>query len=45
MFDKLDDILFRLEEVLNQLNEPGVANDPPALCCSAALDRPFANGS
>lgn len=23
MFDKLDDILFRLEEVLNQLNEPG----------------------
>lgn len=22
MFDKLDDILFRLEEVLNQLNEP-----------------------
>ena len=28
MFDKLDDILFRLEEVLNQLNEPGVANDP-----------------
>lgn len=28
MFDKLDDILFRLEEVLNQLNEPGVANNP-----------------
>ena len=28
MFDKLDDILMRLEEVLNQLNEPGVANDP-----------------
>ena len=28
MFDKLDDILFRLEEVLNQLNEPGVAGDP-----------------
>ena len=27
MFDKLDDILIRLEEVLNELNEPTVAND------------------
>ena len=27
MFDKLDDILVRLEEILNELNEPTVAND------------------
>ena len=27
MFDKLDDILMRLEEVLNQLGEPDVAAD------------------
>ena len=27
MFDKLDDILIRLEEILNELNEPTVAND------------------
>ena len=27
MFDKLDDILMRLEEVLNQLSEPDVAAD------------------
>lgn len=26
MFDKLDDILVRLEEILNELNEPTVAN-------------------
>ena len=28
MFDKLEDILIRLEEILRQLNEPGVADDP-----------------
>lgn len=27
MFDKLEDLLIRLEEVLSELNEPGVAND------------------
>ncbi len=27
MFDKLDDILIRLEEILRQLAEPDVAND------------------
>ncbi len=26
MFDKLEDILVRLEEILNELNEPTVAN-------------------
>ena len=30
MFDKLEDILIRLEEILRQLNEPGVAGDPAA---------------
>ena len=28
MFDKLEDLLVRLEEILSGLNEPGVANDP-----------------
>lgn len=28
MYDKLEDITIRFEEVLNQLNEPGVASDP-----------------
>ena len=28
MFDKLEDLLVRLEEILSELNEPGVANDP-----------------
>ena len=28
MFDKLEDLLLRLEEILIELNEPGVANDP-----------------
>ena len=27
MFDKLEDLVKRLEEILNQLGEPGVAND------------------
>ena len=27
MFDKLEDLLIRLEEILSELNEPGVAND------------------
>lgn len=27
MFDKLEDILIRLEEILSELSEPGVAND------------------
>ena len=27
-FDKLEDLLVRLEEILSELNEPGVANDP-----------------
>ena len=27
MFDKLEDILIRLEEIVRQLNEPGVAED------------------
>lgn len=27
MFDKLEDILIRLDEILNELNEPNVAND------------------
>ena len=28
MFDKLEDLLVRLEEILSELNEPGVANAP-----------------
>ena len=28
MFDKLEDILHHLEEILNMLNEPGIASDP-----------------
>lgn len=28
MFDKLEDLLVHLEEILSELNEPGVANDP-----------------
>ena len=28
MFEKLEDLLVRLEEILSELNEPGVANDP-----------------
>ena len=28
MFDKLEDILIRLEEILHRLNEPDAANDP-----------------
>ena len=28
MIDKLEDLLVRLEEILSELNEPGVANDP-----------------
>ena len=28
MFDNLEDLLVRLEEILSELNEPGVANDP-----------------
>ena len=28
MFDKLEDLLVRLEEILSELNEPGVANNP-----------------
>ena len=28
MFDKLEDILIRLEEIVRRLNEPGVADDP-----------------
>ena len=28
MFDILEDLLVRLEEILSELNEPGVANDP-----------------
>ena len=27
MFDKLEDILIRLEEILSELSEPNVAND------------------
>ena len=29
MFDKLEDMLIHLEEILNMLNEPSVINDPP----------------
>ena len=28
MFDKLEDLLIRLEEILSELNEPGLASDP-----------------
>ena len=28
MFDKLDDLLVRFEELLNELGEPGVTDDP-----------------
>ena len=28
MFDKLDDLLLRFEEIMNELSEPGVADDP-----------------
>ena len=27
MFDKLEDIILRYEDIMNELNEPGVAND------------------
>ena len=27
MFDKLEDLLHRYEEIMNELSEPGVAND------------------
>ena len=27
MFDKLEDLLLRFEDVLNELNEPSVVND------------------
>ena len=27
MFDKLDDLILRYEDIMNELNEPGVAND------------------
>ena len=27
MFDKLDDLIMRYEDIMNELNEPGVAND------------------
>ena len=28
MFDKLEDLLIRFEELMSELSEPGVANDP-----------------
>ena len=28
MFDKLDDLLVRFEELLNELGEPGATDDP-----------------
>ena len=28
MFDKLEDLLIRFEEVLNELGEPGVTDNP-----------------
>ena len=28
MFDRLDDLLIRYEEVMGELQEPDVANDP-----------------
>ena len=28
MFDKLDDLLIRYEEIMGELQEPDVANDP-----------------
>ena len=28
MFDKLEDMLIHLEEILNMLNEPSVVSDP-----------------
>ena len=28
MFDKLEDLRIRLDEILNELQEPDVANDP-----------------
>lgn len=31
MFDKLEDTLLRYEEVLNELSEPDVLNDPEPL--------------
>ena len=31
MFDKLEDILFRYDEVLKELSEPEVLNDAPFL--------------
>ena len=27
MFDRLEDLLHRYEEIMNELSEPGVAND------------------
>ena len=31
MFDKLDDLLLRYDELLNELHEPSVADDPARL--------------
>ena len=28
MYDKLEDILIRLEEIMSELSEPGVTSDP-----------------
>ena len=30
MFDKLDDLLLRYEDLMNELNEPSVVNDGSA---------------
>ena len=40
MFDKLEDILVRLEEILNELNEPTVANDAARLIVVVVFPTP-----
>ena len=34
MFDKLDDLLHRFEEILNELNEPTVTGDQKRFSCA-----------
>ena len=39
MFDKLEDILFRYDEVLKELSEPEVLNDASRYLCFALSSR------
>ena len=41
MFDKLEDLLRRFEEILNELSEPGVANDTKRFQRLMMIPNPF----